>query len=96
MYQGLNILAVVDSAEPGNEGQEIGQCSKYSLLARLNYSEKSPYILSLGDLLFKAKRSVALEIDESVVRVDADSPSLHYSADADSATATLALRRGEL
>jgi transcription antitermination factor NusG len=54
--------------------------------------QKTRLILSISLL----QRSVALEIDESVVRVDADSPMLHYSADADCATATLALRRGEL
>ena len=54
--------------------------------------QKTRLILSISLL----QRSVALEIDESVVRVDADSPVLHYSADANCATATLALRRGEL
>jgi transcription antitermination factor NusG len=54
--------------------------------------QKTRLVLSISLL----QRSVALEIDEGVVRIDADSANLQYSAEADSGIATPVLRRGEL
>jgi len=54
--------------------------------------QKTRLVLSISLL----QRSVDLEIDESVVRVESDPAILQYSADADCGGATPALRRGEL
>ena len=54
--------------------------------------QKTRLVLSISLL----QRSVDLEIDESVVRVDSDPAILQYSADADCGGAAPALRRGEL
>ena len=54
--------------------------------------QKTRLILSISLL----QRSIALEIDENVVRIDAESALLHCSANSEGGVATSALRRGEL